>query len=145
MVEAYVMLGNHNVRKSSSVRALTGAGSRGQRTVATNAGNIDVWTEIRALQENSITSSQFITTVTNSGVKYTLFPLRIDQLGQFQRGASYIQDFIAAGWMIRDIVVLGAAAQGLPAGTPNPNFIPQSPVTPANRIAAQIRAWWAWV
>jgi hypothetical protein len=146
MVEAYVILGEHDVRKSSSVRALTGAGSRGQRTVATNVGNIDVWTEIRALQENSITSAKFITTVINSGDQYTLFPLRISQHRGFHGGANYIQDFINAGWTILHVVLLGAAAVqgGLPPGTPNPNIVPQSRVTPANQIAAQIRAWWAW-
>ncbi len=145
MVEAYVLLGDPNVRQSSTVRALTGAATRAQRTVATNVGNIDVWTDISALQETSISASQLISTVNASGSQYTLVPLRIDPIGQFPRGADYIQDFITAGWTIRHVVVLGAATvHGLPFGTPNPTFVPQSPVTPANQIAAQVRAWWAW-
>jgi hypothetical protein len=151
MVEAYVILGNADVRKSSTVRALTGAGMHGQREVATNAGNINVWIEIRALQEIPVLSSEFIRTVNSSRLQYTLFPLRIDEVRHqhqtYPQGVEYIRIFIAAaGWTIRDIFVLGAAEiDGLPSAAPNPTFIPQSGVTPANQIAAQIRGQWAWL
>jgi hypothetical protein len=147
MVEVYLILGDHNVRKSSTVRALTGIGNRGTRTGATITGNIDVYIEVRALQENNIQPSDFTQQVVPaSGCQYVLVPLRIQQVNNLPSGNDYIQHFITAGWTMQQVVVLGMAfIPPLPGGAPNPNFIPQAPMTPANNIASQIRGWWGWL
>jgi hypothetical protein len=145
MVEVYAILGDANARKSSTVRALTGAAQRALRTVATNAGNIDIFVQISSLQESTISPADFIQEITNLGCRYVLVTLWIQSRQIFPSGQDYLQKFTAAGWTIQQLVVLGAPQlPPLPSGTPTPNLLPQSEETPANQIASRIRTWWGW-
>lgn len=151
MVSVYTILGESNTRKSSTIRALTGAGQHKEIMIAMPSGNIDVFVSISALQEAGMDPQQFINEVVSCGYKNVLVPLRIFPLtrsGQtFSSGTTYLKAFINAGWDIRQVVILGVSSMPSlwPGGAPIPNFIPNSPQSPTNKTASQIRAWWGWL
>ena len=151
MPNVYVVLGEANARKSSTARTLTGVPQRKCVTVATNSGDIDIFVQISSLQESKITPDDFINEMTSGGYDNVLVTLWISQrftsTGVYPAGVDYLHAFVAAGWNIAQIVVLGTSTlpSALPASAPSPNFIPNSWSTPVNQIASQVRAWWGWV
>ena len=148
MPDVYVIMGDGNTRKSATIRALTGAFQRGLYQVATrNAGVIDIFVQISALQESKISPQQFIQEVTQNNYQHILVSLWISQGGRQPSGQDYIRNFLNAGWNILEILVLGTAtlSYNLPPGSPPPNYIPNSRNLPANQIASQIRTWWQWL
>jgi hypothetical protein len=162
MPNVYVILGEADARKSSTIRALTGVGQlQPGWSVATTLplGDIWVYVQIRSLQEEAdITPDEFIKIITEHNeyrdkktpkwdpVTNILIPLRISSCPNCPDGAGYLQHFAEAGWNIRQIVVLGATTlpAGLPAGVPT-HLISDSSSRPANWIASQIRGWWSWL
>jgi hypothetical protein len=166
MPNVYAILGDSNTRKSSTVRALTGV-SQWQsdwevaRTLPT--GNIDVYVQIKALQEDNINEQEFVRKIAEHDqvliklgrppVSDILIPLRISAVNGFHDGAVYLQHFARAGWNIMPIVfVLGAAAlptASLPAGVRahRISYLTRMPPTmpPANKIASDIRGLWSWL
>ena len=158
MPNVYAILGEANARKSSTVRALTGVTMQyNPWTVATTppTGNIDIYVEIRALQELNIQPQEFVDKIAGLDrlfikqghtVNNILIPLRISAFNGCPDGAAYLQHFASVGWNIRPSVVLGTAALpiGLPARVPA-HLIPGSASMPANQIASNIRSWWHWL
>lgn len=146
MPNVYAILGDSNVRKSYTIRALTGAAMYGPLDIATTHGTMSVFVQISALQEDHQLPSAFITQITTQGYQNILVPLWISSSGTtFPSGYDYLRDFIAAGWNIQEVVVLGAISPPLPPGSPVPNSIPASTTTPSNGNASQIRGWWGWL
>jgi hypothetical protein len=160
MPNVYAILGDSNTRKSSTVRALTGAPMQHNPwSVATTppTGNIEVYVQIKALQEDNINEEQFVGKIAEVDqyhnklglrpVHNILIPLRISAVNGFHDGTVYLQYFAQAGWNIHQIVVLGTTTllSPLPAGAPAPNQIPYSTTMPANQIASYIRGWWGWL
>jgi hypothetical protein len=147
MAEVYAVIGEANTRKSSTVRCLTGVSQRRLVTVMTATGPIDIFVQIQALQEATISPAAFIGSVANANYPRVLVPLRDTGFNGQPPGADYIAQFMGAGWPIHQIVVLGAGnpSHPLPAGTPNANFVPGSANAPVNQTAAQIRGWWGWL
>ena len=159
MPNVYAILGESNTGKSSTVRALTGVTMQYDTwTVATTppTGNIDVYVEIKALQESNIQPQdfvkkiadldQFLITKGHHTVNNILIPLRISAVNGCPDGAVYLQHFARMpipGWNIRPIVVLGAAA--MPTAFPAHHPIPGLASMPANGIASQIRPLWNWL
>ena len=145
MPNIFIVLGDIKTRKSVTIRALTGVFRRGEWQVATQAGNINIFVQIRSLQELRITPQNFLTQIANR--TNVLVPLRVSSgKGQLD-GLQYIQTFINNGCTISQIVVLGTnnLPYNLPAGLPNPLFIPNSRTIPPNQIAHQIRRHWGWL
>lgn len=147
MPTVYAILGDGNTRKSSTSRALTGVAQRKAVTVATPVGNIDVFVQIKSLQEANISAQDFITEMTQAGHSHMLVTLWVSQFWTFPPGTDYLRDFAIAGWTINQIVVLGPTplAPPLHAGAPVPRLIPNSAITPVNQIASQVRGWWNWL
>lgn len=147
MVTVYAILGDSNTRKSSTVRALTGVAQRKEVRVATVAGDIDVFVNIKSLQEANISPQQFIREVAAGEYTNVLVPLLVSEMNIHPQEADYIQAFLNAGWTIQQLVVLGALslATPLPAGIPRPNFVSDSTSIPVNRIASRVRSWWGWL
>lgn len=156
MPDIYAILGDSNTRKSSTVRALTGAPMQYDTwTVARTppTGNIDVYIEIKALQESDIQPQDFVNKIADLDkflikqghhtVNHILIPLRISAFNNFPDGIDYLKHFAGTtGWNIQPIVVLGVAT--LP--TALAGFPSLRPVTmPANGIASQIRPLWNWL
>lgn len=144
--EIWIIIGKGSVGKSTAIRALTGAARVCITNVQTHQGTLrDVFVQIRSLQEKKITPSAFIRAHKND--RFILLSLRIDALGIYPNGITYIQDFIKNNWIIREIVVLGTNTlpYTLPRGLPTPLYIPNSRHIPANQVASQIRGVWNWL
>ena len=147
MQDVFIIMGDRNTRKSATIRALTGAFRKGEYQVATHIINMDVFVQISSLQESGISTQDFIREANQNSCINVLVSLWIHQGNGQPNGLTYIQDFLNAGWNLRDIVVLGInnLPYNLPTGSSNPNFIPNSQNLPANQIASQIRGWWQWI
>jgi hypothetical protein len=160
MPNVYAILGESNTRKSSTVRALTGAGQLQEAwrvAMTLPPSNIEVYVQIRSLQEgNGITPMAFTDRITElnkwraahplkfAPVTNILIPLRISAFNNCPDGTDYLNHFASVGWnIIRPIVVLGAAA--LPTAFPAHHPVPGSATMPANGIASQIRPLWNWL
>ena len=113
MPTVHVILGDANTRKSSTARALTGVAQRKSVNVATNTGDIDVFVQISSLQESKIMPADFIAEIVSGGYQHVLLTLwvspRATSDGIYPAGVNYLLVFIAAGWTIVQIVVLGAS------------------------------------
>lgn len=149
MITAYVLFGEANTRKSSTARALTGVGRRKTVHVAVRGRVLDVFVQVSALQESSISPLQFINEMLAEGISHVLVTLRIRQMQKrghvFPSGVDYLRAFRTAGWRIRKVVALGTAVlPGMVPGIPLPLFVPNSRTTPVNLISTRIRKAWAW-
>lgn len=144
MPNVFVVLGDRKTGKSVTIRALTGVYNKRVMQVATQAGNIDIFVQITSLQESGIAPQNFVTEIANR--TNVLVPLWVSPGNGQPNGLQYIQTFINNGWTISQIVVLGTnnLSYNMPAGLPNPFFIPNSLTIPPNQIAHQIRAQWGW-
>ena len=148
MPDIYVIMGDRDVKKSSTIRALTGAARETVFEVATEEGNIDVFIKLSSLQESGEEPEEFINEVTDGGYSHVLISLWIRQRNeQLPDGLTYIHRFLDAGWNIRQIVVLGAEElpYELPQAVENVHYIPDAENMPTNQIAHQIREWWRWL
>ena len=145
MPNVFIVLGDINTRKSVTIRALTGVYNKRVMQVATQAGNIDIFVQIQSLQESEITPQNFLTEIANR--TNVLVPLWVSPGKGQPDGLQYIKTFINNGCTISQIVVLGTnnLPYNLPAGLPNPLFIPNSRTIPPNKIAHQIRRHWGWL
>ena len=149
--EIFLVIGHQNCRKSSTVRALTGAAQRGIYSIATNVGVFEFFVQIQSLQEIPTLPSLFIQemeTHPENPVKI-LTSLWIDEnvRSGCPAGEEYLRLFIAHGWRVQGIIVLGATGlqNHLPLGYPQPIFIPNPTRMANNQIAAQAKNAWNWV
>jgi len=148
MPNIFIILGDGDTRKSSTIRALTGVAQRRIYQIAlAHGGDIGVFVQIVALQEKGISPKKFVNEVTQKKRTNVLVSLRIKKTKRQPDGNVYIQNFVDADWNIREIVVLGRKRldYDLPEGLPMLKFIPASQKMPANRIASQVRKWWQWL
>ena len=151
-MDAHIIIGRASVGKSSSVRILTGIRNNGRRLMARPAGaDFQLWAKDSSLQEAGITPQEFIATVTEQNVDAVLLTLwpqgRRSKGVQYPDAAGYIDDFIAAGWKIRPVVLLSSSGStltvSLPAGTRSAHFVNDHAV-PFNTFAGTLRAYWGW-
>ncbi len=150
MPDIYIIIGGKNTRKSSTIRALTGAHSKGIYQIKTANNVLDTYVQISSLQESKITPQDFIKTINSSNANHVILSLWINAskkyVNQHPHGVNYIDEFIKAGWEIKQITVLGAAnLPNLPNNAPHPNYIQNAQNMPSNQIASQIRSIWNWL
>jgi len=150
MPDIFIIAGNASTRKSSTIRALTGASQRTIRQVETLHGVIDIFVQISSLQESNVSPQEFIDIIADHNCGYVLLSLWVtnpQNINQQPDSLTYIQEFQNVGWNIRGIVVLGDASLPyvLPQNIPIPTFIPNSRNLPNNAIASQIRHAWQWL
>jgi hypothetical protein len=148
MSNIFAIIGERNTRKSATTRALTGAFKRGVYQIETSGGDIiDFFVQISSLQESGISPKEFIEECNQNSYSDVLVCLWISGGNGQPNGLTYIQNFLNAGWDIREIVVLGTnkLPYTLPQHTPTPNFVSNSQNLPANNIASRIREWWQWL
>jgi hypothetical protein len=158
MPSIWAVIGDANMRKSSTIRALTGVGNR---SVGMHIWDVDfqargivgVFICKAGLQELRITAATFIQMINNyqqnNNFTDVMVALRYQNHGHDAQGQplgnadTYLSDFINAGWIISGCALLGAAAQGLaPMGFGTVVNIPHSNITPSNSNAAQLRMAW---
>ena len=148
MPNLFIIMGDRDTRKSSTIRNLTGAYNRKLYQVETIQGNIiDIFIQVSSLQESRISPQEFLQEMNRENYQNILLSLWISEGNNQPNGLTYIQHFINANWSIHEIVILGInnLPYQLPQNCPNPNFISNSKIIPANTIASKIRRWWQWL
>jgi len=137
MTKAFIIIGEAGMRKSGAVRALTGAYHRGLYPVETkNSGVLDLFVQIRSLQEVKKSAVKFIEEMSDEGYNHILLTLRPE-------GANnYIKKFIKAKWEIISIITF--IKDNVPDIEQTYHTINNTDSMPANKIASVIRNLWNW-
>jgi hypothetical protein len=147
-VDAYIVIGNPNTRKSSLVRSLTGCFNRSVRDIQPESGRhpLRVYARTGALQETRTGIDDFIAEAARSRcgtVLCCLWPSAHPTVPeQCPDALSYIAGFSAAGWRVVAIAVLGQ--NGGSVRSPNLRQFPLAPTEPINATARAVRAHFGW-
>jgi hypothetical protein len=143
MVRVYAVIGRANSRKTSTIRALTGAGTTQKRwsVLYLTHGPARTYVHPRALQEGDVFESphEFIERVSEVPVEHVIVALR-ERAGERPSAVAYLEAFRGAGWNIAGYAVLGSDT--LLPGFDRGIIIHQSRNTPSNEIAARLREEW---
>ncbi|HHG85015.1 MAG TPA: hypothetical protein ENJ82_09755 [Bacteroidetes bacterium] len=151
-MNAFVLIGAQNSRKSSVCRSLTGCAQRSVREIKPAKGStIRAYIRPTSLQETNTKPEEFIIEVMNRGVHTVVFCLwphaRLRNPHDFPHAQSYLDNFIAHGWNIDHVAILGQAK--LPLGSAIPagriSTFPETFLHPTNVSAAGIRAAFGWI
>lgn len=146
-MEAYVIIGDANTRKSSVLRSLTGCFNRSNRDIAIATGSIlQIYARVSSLQESETTPSDFIAEVSGTGQKSVVFclwqlPNPKDPL-LYPDANSYIAALSAVGWKFHAAAVLGSAS--LACSVPNTAHFRNVLAQPINVSAQLVRAHFGW-
>lgn len=148
-MEAYVLIGNPNTRKSTLVRSLTGCFNRSLRDIqpVSGAAVLRLYARAGALQETRTTPAGFVDEVAArrcSAVLFCLWPLAnpIDPQ-ELPDASAYLDHLKGAGWRLKSIAVLGQNPGGW-RGASMRQF-PQAPVDPINVTAQHLRSHFGWL
>jgi hypothetical protein len=145
-VNVYLLMGDRNTRKSSSVRCLTGLYKKDTRKIElVNKEEIEIFAMLQALQEAKVHPDVFIKLVKKEKYSNVLVPLRIERANRCPAGSEYVKKFLDEGWNVKPIIVLGT--DRLPyqlASNIVPEYIKDSADKPNNRNVKKIRSKWGW-
>ena len=117
MPNVYVILGDSNTRKSSTMRALTGVRQESDSwEMATGAKGVDIfYIRTMSLQEAGITPQVFVKTINQLVVSNIFISLRIKPskraFKNYPAGVDYLDAFKRAKWNIKPLFVLGNPSQ----------------------------------
>lgn len=102
MKNVYLIIAEADMRKSTTIRSLTGRCTLGVHQIAHTNGNINnTHVNISSLQESGICEQAFIKLINNSYNNIDLLiPLRLNSFKNLPDAFSYINAFQAAGWNI---------------------------------------------
>ncbi len=142
MPTVWAVIGDSNMHKTSSIRAMTGVGRKEpQWQVEYMAyGNASTFVHPAGLQEMNISPQAFIQDVHSACVQHVIVALRYVGAHGQPDAAGYLAAFRAANWNIAGYAVLGP---GVPLATFGKGVsISNAPQMPSNEIAAQLRAAW---
>ncbi|MFZ2990009.1 hypothetical protein [Ideonella sp.] len=148
MVEAYVLIGNPNTRKSTLMRCLTGCFSRSVRDIALHrGGNIKLYARVAALQESRTPAVDFASELARSrcqNVAFALWPeSHPNDPERLPDAQTYLRQLRDAGWAIRKVAVLGA--QPIRLDIKDVAHFSNVLSQPINTSAQQIRNHFGWV
>jgi hypothetical protein len=147
-LDAYIVIGNPNTRKSSLVRSLTGCFNRSVRDILPASGKhpVRVYARVGALQETRTGVDDFIAEAARSRsgtVLCCLWPSAHPLVPeQCPDALTYLGGFKAAGWRISAIAVLGQNSGGV--RSPDLRQYPQAPTDPINATARSVRTQFGW-
>lgn len=148
-MDAYLIVGNPNTRKSSLVRALTGAFNRSLRDIQPADGRraLRLYARAGSLQDTRTGPDDFVDEVARQrcdALLCCLLPAAHPHApDDWPAAAAYVERFERAGWRIAAIAVLGQERGGL--RSPRLRQFPQSGTAPINVTAAAVRAHFGWV
>ena len=158
MRQVFIVVGHAGSRKSSIIRALTGAGRPFTNTRQPKIYQVGTTNYVEprnihvchsSLQEAQISPAEFIRRVENlEDNRDVLVALRINgtRNGEFPDAREYASQFRQAGWQIAGVVSLDGRLEGpLIEDTPIPISFHVSENTANNEIAHQIRDEWGWL
>lgn len=145
VVNVYLLMGDRNTRKSSTVRSLTGIGkSRVCNIELSNGKIIDIFTMIQALQEADVDPKSFFNLVNKENYSNVLVPLRIDKAKNCPNGSKYIELFLAKGWQVHTIFVLGRKDLPYRVDSKVVTKPIENPIRPNSQNAKVIKKIWGW-
>lgn len=144
-MDAYIIIGGPNTRKSSVTRSLTGCFNRSVRNILLqNGAQIQIYARVSSLQESETTAQDFIVEVNQTDCQFVVFCLwpmpNSSNPIAYPDAATYLSAFSAAGWNIVKVAVLG---QGQ-AAYPNQALFPNSQTDPINQTAQAVRLHFGW-
>lgn len=148
-MDAYLIVGNPNTRKSSLVRALTGCFNRSLRDIQPVDGRraLRLYARVGSLQDTRTGPDDFVAEVGRQrcdAVLCCLLPAPHPHApDDWPAAADYVDRFERAGWRIAAIAVLGQDRGGL--RSPRLQQFPQAGTAPINATAAAVRAHFGWV
>lgn len=146
-MDAYLIVGDANTRKSSVLRSLTGCFNRSNREILlVNQQQIDVYARVSSLQESKTTPADFIAEATATGQSTVVFCLwpgpNPDDPVSYPDAAAYVFAFQAAGWQFQASAVLGSTP--FRPATPRVQVFPNTPAQPINVGAQAVRTHFGW-
>ncbi len=145
-MDAYVIIGGANTRKSSVTRSLTGCFNRNIRNILLRNGTvIKIYARVSSLQESQTTAHDFILEVSQTQCQSVIFCLwpsfNPSNPSAFPDATKYLHEFNMAGWNIIKVAVLG----NTPAIYNNQCRLPNSQTDPINKTAQDVRVHFGWV
>lgn len=152
IVDAYIIIGQDSVGKSSLVRALTGIRNHDKRLMTRLVGpDFCLWAKDSSLLEAEVDPAAFVAEINGKGVNavlLTLWPRSRKSKGTtYPDAATYIQVFVAHGWSIQPVVLLDrwgtAPSVTLSPGIGSSHFTNSSNAG-FNTLAALVRTYWGW-
>lgn len=147
-LDAYVLIGNPNTRKSSVIRSLTGCFNRSVRDIQVLQATapLRVYARVGSLQESRTTAEAFVDEVARkrcTTVVFCLWPSANPlHPADYPDAKTYLARFKAVGWRVRSVAVLGQNEGGV--RSPVLRQFPQAPTDPINLTALQVRAHFGW-
>jgi hypothetical protein len=136
------VIGHANARKTSTIRALTGAGRKHKHWEIAYRGHGGAITYVHppGLQEVNVSPNKFIQQVKAAKVDHVIVALRYHGARQHPPAAGYFRAFQKAGWNIAGHAVLGInpPLSGFGKGV----RVPDAPQMPPNQIAEKLRVAW---
>ena len=148
-MDAYILIGNPNTRKSSVVRGLTGCFNRSVRDILPVGGKnaLRLYARVGALQETRTRPEDFRAEVEKTRCAAVLCCLapsaHPNHPGLYPDAQAYLARFKAEGWRIRSIAVLGQNGGGVRFA--NLLQLPLAPTAPINVTVQAVRAHFGWL
>ena len=147
-MDAYIVIGNPNTRKSSVVRSLTGCFNRSIRDIRPTGGKgaFRLYARVGCLQDTKTTADGFFDEVARTRCTAVLCCLAPSanpvHTGLYPDAPTYLARFKAAGWKLRAIAVLGQNGGGVRSSVMRQ--FPLASTAPINVTAAAVRQHFGW-
>ena len=148
-MDAYILIGNANTRKTSVVRSLTGCFNRSVRDIQLQGSDRSVrfYARVGALQTTRTTLDEFLAEVARSRCEAAVFCLaphaHKTDLQEYPDAQTYVAGLRERGWTIKGVAVMGQDGGGVQAT--NQRQYTQAPAAPLNATARDVRAQFGWV
>lgn len=151
-MDAFVLIGSANTRKSSICRSLTGCFNRSYRDIlATNNNTLDIYARVSSLQESETTPADFYQEASNTRQNNVLFALwpnaHTKKPTLYPDADTYLQYFQQQGWNIRKIAILGSNNNMLSTtfATGVLQTFPNTRADPINLSSMNVRNHFNWI
>lgn len=147
-MDAYLIVGEPNARKSSVLRALTGCANRSVRDIRLASGlDVEMYARVSSLQESKTTPAQFINEASTKGpqtVVFCLWPFANPlPAAKCPDADGYIAAFQRAGWNLIACAVLGHTTYR--PTMQRVRHFPAATGDPINVTAAAVRSHFRWL
>ncbi len=147
-MDAYLLIGNANTRKTSVIRSLSGCFNRSVRDIQLQSGRpVRFYARVGALQGTRTTLDEFVQEVQRArcdGVLFSLLPTAVHtDLMDYPDAQTYVAGLRERGWRFKCVAVLGQDGGGVRA--PNLRQYVQAPTAPVNVTARDVRAQFGWL
>ena len=147
-MDAYLIIGNSNTRKTSLVRSLTGCFNRSVRDILLEGAKAPVrfYARVGTLQDTKSTVEDLAAEVARARCQAVICCLspttHQNSSADGPDAQAFVEGFKALGWRIKAVAVLGQNGGGVRAS--NLRQYPQAPTAPINVTAREVRAQFGW-